>query len=293
MTDSMLEWTVVILPTALGILGLLFTLKVPREATHRNWRYALLAAGIAISILTYLQQARSRESHALELKEQRQSVEKLQKIVEEAEAKRQVESAFLRERLDSKQLAALSASIREYAQSERAKNAPDNRQVRERALVMVRKMREFQLRYDFEQQGISARFLQGLDQAHVIGERELNAATSQLESDGHLTLEQQNELLQKKINVNDKRLAAIKAVGEKAIQEDDALAQRYAAEFRSSLLTEAAYLREEILKRLPAQPAPTETQAAEVLVFQGILTGSRAVNSAAGYLEKLAKKLPS
>jgi len=47
------------------------------------------------------------------------------------------------------------------------------------------------------------------------------------------------------------------------------------------------------VNREGTQHAPSEAQAAEILVFQGVLIGPSSVNSAADYLEKLAKKLPS
>lgn len=76
MTDTILDWVVVVLPTLLGILGTLVSLKAPREAALRKWRYAFIVLGLAISALTFWQQSRSRDSHAAEVRELRKHLDK-------------------------------------------------------------------------------------------------------------------------------------------------------------------------------------------------------------------------
>ena len=298
MTDKILDLAVVVLPTVLGILGLLFSLKVPREATHSKWRYTLVMMGLAISALTYWQQSRSRDSHAAEVKEHKEAIEKLQQMVEKAEAKREIESAFLRHKLDSKELAALSSAIRDYAQRERAKETLNNKQLRERAFTVIRKMREFQLRYDFQESEITRRFLQGLREAEKIGAAEMLEATEKPGAKEKLgpteeleALRKKQEALKNKLEALQKRREEITKGRDKATQEEKAMNERYQAEFNSSLLAEAAYVRDEILKRLPPQPEPRPPQTMQILAFQGVLVGSRPVGSAANYLENLTKKL--
>jgi hypothetical protein len=291
MFDVILDWTVVVLPTLLGILGLLFSLKAPRETTHRKWRFALLAGGLAISALTYFQQSRSRNSHSAELRGQEEAIGNLQKMIEEAEIKRETDSAFLRSKLDTKELAALSSAIHNYAQQERAKQPLSRMELRERALTIVHRMREFQLRYDFEEGEITRRFLQGLDEAARIEATETRQATAKLQSGEKLTPAEQNVLLQKKIDAGQIRIEKIREVGDNAEKVERQLAERYTAEFRSSLLGEASYVRDEILRTLPSQRQPTQSQTIPILAFQGVLVNSRSVGLAADYLEGLANRL--
>lgn len=65
--DSILEFAVVILPTILAIVGVVFSLKVPDSRHHRKLRVALFAFGLLVSGLTFWQQRRSHESHAQEI----------------------------------------------------------------------------------------------------------------------------------------------------------------------------------------------------------------------------------
>ena len=59
-------------------------------------------------------------------------------------------------------------------------------------------------------------------------------------------------------------------------------------EFRTTILGEAIYLKDELLKRLPPQPKPNFKTA---VVFEGSLAGAYPEDEAADYLEGLSRKL--
>ncbi|MCI0719610.1 MAG: hypothetical protein L0338_11675 [Acidobacteria bacterium] len=311
MTDTILDWSVVVLPTLLGILGLWFSLKAPPESAHRKWEYSLLVVGIVISGLTYLQQARARSTREAEIQEHREAIRRLQQTIEAAEARSVLEFAFIRERLDSKELVALRTTLRDYARNQRAKAELSNRQLRQRATSVARRMREFQLRYDFEESEITRRWLQELKKLEIREEaerrvaerhpadekppdRDLPKPTDNIEELRTRSQELMAEIeeLEKDVGKIQARIEARNQLYSKTNEEQKALTERYVSEFNNSLLPEAAYVREETLKRLPPQPAPrTFEERMQVLAFQGVLVSPRAVGSAADYLENLAKKL--
>lgn len=64
--DSILEWLVVCLPTALSVAGVFVSIKVPPARSRRRWYVGLCLLGVLISALTFWQQYRSRESRNAE-----------------------------------------------------------------------------------------------------------------------------------------------------------------------------------------------------------------------------------
>ncbi len=64
---------------------------------------------------------------------------------------------------------------------------------------------------------------------------------------------------------------------------------RFDYKFKTTLLGEAIYLRNELLRRLPPQPEPAPDR--RLFAFEGILVGPSPVADAAIYLETLSKKL--
>jgi predicted RNA-binding protein with RPS1 domain len=323
MTEKILDWTVVILPTVLGIVGMLLSLKAPPEATHRKWRYAFILIGLAISALTFWQQSRSRDSHAVDLKAQQAEMLQLQKMVQGVDGRilRFALDFELRER-DTGKVAAIQSAIHDYARREAEKRRLDNKQLSERTILLVRKMREFQLRFDYEQSEINRRFLDGLKKATTVGAAELVEVRKNSQPEKISTslnnIEKRTELLsreqidarrkqlalereqleaerkqteedfQKKLDVLNRRQEESRKVLDQSNQEEKELTERYAAEFRSSFLGEAAYVRDELLRRLSPQPPASTTL---ILTFQGVLISSQLIGSAADYLEILARKL--
>jgi len=58
-------------------------------------------------------------------------------------------------------------------------------------------------------------------------------------------------------------------------------------EFRTTLLGESVYLKDELLKRLPSQPKPDR----DLIALEGFLAGPAPISDAAAYLESLSRKL--
>ena len=67
MLDSVLDWSVVALPTVLSVIGVLVSIKVPHAHHHRRWYVALVLAGLLISGMTMWQQYRARASRESEV----------------------------------------------------------------------------------------------------------------------------------------------------------------------------------------------------------------------------------
>jgi hypothetical protein len=85
--DQALDWLVVVLPTIVSLLGVLVTIE-PVDSANRNtrriWRIVLIAFGLIVSTLTYVQQDRQRKQALSDVKEFR---ERLSKQEEHSEAK--------------------------------------------------------------------------------------------------------------------------------------------------------------------------------------------------------------
>ena len=96
MLDSILDWSVVALPTVAGIAGWLMPVT-ERKPRHRYW---LALTGVALSSLIYFQQHRSRTAHANETKsvgdkmgEIRRETDKLRVQADQLRLEQQVEVA--------------------------------------------------------------------------------------------------------------------------------------------------------------------------------------------------------
>lgn len=72
--DSLLDWVVVILPFA---AGLYLAVKPPKRV-----RWGLIALGLAVSVLTFVQQDRSRKTHEGELLQTTTQLEQTSKNLE-------------------------------------------------------------------------------------------------------------------------------------------------------------------------------------------------------------------
>lgn len=76
-------------------------------------------------------------------------------------------------------------------------------------------------------------------------------------------------------------------IWQKGTAQDTNVRMQLDHEFRATLLGEAVYLRDELLKRLPTQPKPEM----RLIAFEGALAGVSPVSDAAAYLENLSRKL--
>ncbi len=99
--------------------------------------------------------------------------------------------------------------------------------------------------------------------------------------------------------IRDQQWNAMRAARDKSRQEQDQIWRQYTAldlqvwnnieyEFRTTILGEAVYLKDELLKRLPSQPKPDRKYS---FVFEGRLAGPSPELDAAAYLENLSRKL--
>jgi hypothetical protein len=108
------------------------------------------------------------------------------------------------------------------------------------------------------------------------------------------------ERREKSSQLSDQRMNAMRSIRNKTEQEKNQIWQQYNAldqqlwnneqyEFRTTILGEAIYLKDELLKRLPLQPKPDHMYSH---VFEyGSLAGVYPEEAAADYLEGLSRKL--
>ena len=67
MSEAVLDWAAVVLPTVLAIVGVFVSLETPQLETKRErviWRLGLVAFGIVVSTVTWFQQSHARRDAA-------------------------------------------------------------------------------------------------------------------------------------------------------------------------------------------------------------------------------------
>lgn len=81
MLDRFLDWIVVALPLAMGIMGTLVGIRLARGAkdeSHKRWWWAIVALGVVCGALVFWQQERTRKAHEQELGSQRNDIKGLE-----------------------------------------------------------------------------------------------------------------------------------------------------------------------------------------------------------------------
>lgn len=101
MFSNLLDWLVFLLPLVLGIIGTLFSLRAPRESSHRAWSITFAVSLIVTGALAYCQQSLGRRAHDREVLEQQKAVGGLQAKLQETETKNALDMGYLRGQLDT------------------------------------------------------------------------------------------------------------------------------------------------------------------------------------------------
>jgi len=253
----------VILPTLFAV-GIELVSKEIRK--HPYWRVGVIAFGFSVSALTWLQIQRANGQHANEAHQQHVDIENLRDDLHKSETDRQVAEAYLKAKLEDSyqmnaQLTQLGPALMKLAQTSahferkqyEAKTTSD-KELQDFTLGVVKKIREFSQKYEtLERQQTD----------------EMMMTTRQAQSDAERQ-RRWNEGTQKEIQLYYNR----------------------DAEFRASILPDALYARNELLKKKLPEPTLTPMHKSEVdIVLSGMLAGPYPELALADYLEVMAKEL--
>lgn len=262
--DQIVTVSVVLLPTLFAVV----IEMVSKEIKDRpKWRICVLLFGLGLSALTWTQISRADKAHKAELVQQHTDIENLRGDLHKSETERQVTEAYLKAKLEDSyqmnaQLAQLGPALMTLAKTsadfERKQyetKVTSNKELYDFTLGAVKKIRDFSQKY-------SALERQQTD--------ELMAAARQAQSDTE-------------------RQQRWNAETQKEIQ----LYYAKDAEFRNSILPDALYSRNELLKRKIAEPSLGPMQKTEVdIVLRGSLAGVYPELALANYLELMARQIP-
>jgi hypothetical protein len=255
MLDTFLDWSVVFLPTVVSVVGVWISVRPPESSQQLQWRWALIGFGILVSILTFWQQNRTRESQLRTQTRLQETLDKTRLELQDSRTDAGKDRAFLSGQLtilaqltanpprnpdfsnmaEALKLIADKPSEREQTNLELLREAQD----------LGRRLREFQQRIDSEKNRRNTAFI----------------ATAQ--ADGQAR--------------------------QRYIQEEMALYSRQRAEFEP-LRAEALALRHKIVPRL-ADP-PKEDSFVNMTLAYGGLAGVAPASQVGTYLETLARLLP-
>jgi hypothetical protein len=65
--DALLDWLVILLPALLSVAGVVVSMDAPKSHHRRRWYAGLIAFGVGMSGVAFLDQSRSRASHSAEI----------------------------------------------------------------------------------------------------------------------------------------------------------------------------------------------------------------------------------
>lgn len=251
MLNQMLAVLVVILPTLFAVV----LEAVSKEIKERPyWRIGVLAFGVGLSALTWLQIARADSLHGHE----QQALEgKLdQSLLQQQYTKGQLDSILLMVGQCSQSSPQLAVAIRQMAQSN-AQNAADlkasNIELCKRAREMAQKIRDFEAQYNTAEQAVEVKQSQQQRLAR--------------------TREELNNLINSDMQ---RRYTAGNA---------------HDAEFRSKYMPQAKYLRDLLMSRIPPKMSETlidNNGQAEMNLNYSTLSGAWNEYGIATYLDELA-----
>jgi len=267
MLDSLLDSAVVLLPIALSTVGVIVSIKIPKEKHRIWWIVSFIAFGVILSVLTYIQQSRTRTEYNRQQVEQAKQQKDLKDMLEKsgiALTQSRLAQEYMKGQLDSLSLLAgkisqsvsdpgikqVAGAIEKLVQSNVQTIVASNKQICSNTFNLAKRMQKFEQ----ERMSKSSRRM----------EQEWNAMrTAKTDEEKHHIW---NQYIAQSIQ--------------------NSANEQY--EFRTTLLGEAIYLKDELLKRLPSEPQPSRMEA---IAFEGSLAGPYPVSNAAVYLEKLARKL--
>jgi hypothetical protein len=249
------------IPMAIAVAGIIMSYKQPQKESHLKTTLVLLAVGFFGTAILSWTRIHNETVHAGEVDAQRQAITTLQSKFDQAEISHAGEIKYLQGKVDVfTQFAPAVVKLAQATEFNTRKTYEakmlSNKELYDSTMDIVKRMRAFgqKRRLESEQQ-MNARIAA------------MRNATSEAE---------RSKLWQEEVS------------------DSVAAYSRTDAEFRSSILPDAVYVRNELLRRNIPEPAPNPMRPASrvQLVFSGSLAGAYPEFDAADYLEQMAKQLP-
>ncbi len=263
MLDRIIDAVAVLSPLAIAIMSVLVGIKLarnPQDQSHRRWWQGIIGLGVICSGMTLWQQERSRQAHIDEVNRSNNAVNGIKADLQKSELDRVADTNRLQGKLDvfaqfAPAIFKLAQATEENTRKQYEAKMLSNKELYDATMDVVKKMREFGQRRRLE----SARQMD----ANIAAMR---AATTEAEK-AKAWADQSNNMIA-------------------AYYQKD-------AEFRTSILPDAVYVRNELLRRKIPELPPNPMRPASMvqMVFTGSLAGAYPEFDAADYLEQMAKQL--
>ena len=262
---EIVEFLAVILPTGIALLTVYLSIKLSKGEAHKVWWRITSTLCVAASALTWVSQSHASKAHKREIDQQRQAIDTLKAKFDEAEIKHTAEMNYMEEELNA------------FGQVDPA-------------VLKLAQVSEENIRKQYEAKVLSNNQLRDLTTNVVKGMRDLSYKHKQL-SDQQLA---KNWALRVQISKDGNDPLKMAQLRDQEMQELLQEHVRFEYEFKSNILGDAIYARDELLRRIANPP-----QAAFYIsgydrggvVFQGFLAGVDPLREGADYLERLAMEL--
>lgn len=271
MLDLILDAVVGLSPLAIAAMSVLVGMslaKSPPDKSQKRWRWVIIGLGVVCSGVSLWQQARGwrarsveLKAHSLEVNTQRQAIDQLQAKLDAAEIRHTAEIKYL------------EGQFSVFSQV-----GP--------AVVKLAQMSQENIREQYGVKGLSDSQLREFASDVVKRMRDLASKHKQIQEQQftkNIALQWQNKGqgkdARKMEQIRDKEI-------QEYVQEDASLEYQ----FKSTILGDAVYARNELLRRI-GRDQPSIYDPTGVPALQGFLAGPDPVGDAANYLERLAKQL--
>jgi hypothetical protein len=263
MLDRIIDAVAVLSPLAIAIMSVLVGIKLarnPQDQSHRRWWWGIIGLGVICTGVTLWQQERSRQAHIDEVNRSNNAVNGIKADLQKSELDRVADTNRLQGKLDvftqfAPAIFKLAQATEENTRKTYEAKMLSNKDLYDATMDVVKKMREF-------------------------GQRRQLESVQQMNADRAAMQTATTEAEKTKVWTN---------------QSNGMIAAHYqkVAEFRTSILPDAVYVRNELLRRKIPEPLSNPMRPASMvqMVFTGSLAGPYPEFDAADYLEQMAKQL--
>jgi hypothetical protein len=240
------------------------------SSTKRWHKPTFIVLGVASLVLCIATAVKSsRESRAAERKAQN-DMDGIRSQLSESEIMRASDTRYLEGKLEvfgqfAPAVLELARASELNTRKQYEQKALSNKQLEELVTQVVKKMKDWQSRYDSDSSKVSEKYFE----LRVEAGREARTQTPGVVQ----------QKWQEQLNAE--------------LREDSELRTRYTNEFNQNILGDAIYAKNQLDSRINAKDRPDVPDRSRnlLLVFQGIFVGAQPVGMAANYLEQYAKNL--
>jgi hypothetical protein len=220
----------------------------------------IIALGFGTSALTWISQDNGRKAHTAEVKTNAKDLSGIKDQLQKSELQRIADTRYMQGKLDvfaefAPAIVKLAQATELNARKTYEAKMLSNKELYDATMDVVRRMRAF-------------------------GQKRRLESSQQIDASMTAMRNAPNEAEREKLWVEERNNSM-------------AAYYRTDAEFRTSILPDAVYVRNELLKHKIPEPAPTPMRPAGMVqtVFEGSLAGPYPELDAADYLEQMAKQL--